>query len=190
MQKFELVLSNDKIKTYEKISWFVVAFNFCAFIYMGYILAGSEKARWPITGASLILIFIIFYLIRKRLKKARQFRFSFPLFFALFTWLQLKNYWFAAAILLLIIFEELAKKELIVKFSLEKILYPSFPKRTIKWQELNNVILKDGILTIDFKNNKLIQIHIIHNDIDHDLEEEMFNNFFKEQLNIKIHASS
>jgi hypothetical protein len=39
----------------------------------------------------------------------------------------------------------------------EHILYPSFPKRKIKWNEVNNIILKDGLLTIDLNNNKIIQ---------------------------------
>ena len=34
-------------------------------------------------------------------------------------------------------------------------------KRTIEWKELNNVILKDGILTIDLKNNKVFQNEIM-----------------------------
>lgn len=36
-----------------------------------------------------------------------------------------------------------------------------FSKKVIYWQEINNVVLKDGILTIDFKNDKLIQEEVI-----------------------------
>jgi len=61
----------------------------------------------------------------------------------------------------------------------ESIVYPSFPKRIILWNELQNIVLKDGILTIDFRNNKLIQ-----QDLDEEVtvNEKEFNEFCKQQL--------
>ncbi len=38
----------------------------------------------------------------------------------------------------------------------KKTLY----SKVYKWQELNNVILKDDLLTLDFKNNKLLQLGV------------------------------
>lgn len=54
-------------------------------------------------------------------------------------------------------------------------------QKEVNWDEVNNVILKDGLLTIDFKNNKLFQ-HIILNS-DEDISEKEFNDFCEEQLN-------
>ena len=65
-----------------------------------------------------------------------------------------------------------------VNFS-DQIIYPSFPKRIIHWKELSNVILKDGLLTIDFKNNKIIQQSIMYADR---VNEKEFNEFCKKQL--------
>ncbi len=45
------------------------------------------------------------------------------------------------------------------------------------WKAIDNVILKDGLLTVDFKNNKLFQ-----RDIDNELHEEKFNNWCKLHL--------
>ena len=36
----------------------------------------------------------------------------------------------------------------------------SLPKKRFQWSELQNVVLKDEILTLDFHNNKLIQKEI------------------------------
>ena len=33
----------------------------------------------------------------------------------------------------------------------------TFPKKILYWKEMNQVILKDAILTLDFKNNHFIQ---------------------------------
>lgn len=43
------------------------------------------------------------------------------------------------------------------------------------WSEFNNVILKDNLLTLDFKNNKLLQLTIAENDTS--VDENMFNTF-------------
>lgn len=44
-----------------------------------------------------------------------------------------------------------------VAFDKDEIVFNSFPKKVYLWSDVNNVVLKDGLLTIDFKNNKLIQ---------------------------------
>jgi hypothetical protein len=62
------------------------------------------------------------------------------------------------------------------------ISYPSFPQKKIEWNEVSNLILKDNILTIDLKNNKLIQ-HTIKENENKDLDETAFNIFIQQQLN-------
>lgn len=47
----------------------------------------------------------------------------------------------------------------------------SFPKKRYTWNELNNVVLKDGLLTIDFKNNKMLQ-RLVDSEVDVKVEEE------------------
>ena len=78
-----------------------------------------------------------------------------------------------------LILDTIARRQLIVHVNAEKISYPSWPKKEIEWIELSNVVLKDRLLTIDLKSNKLFQHEIINNDTD----ETEFNNFCKEQLN-------
>jgi hypothetical protein len=48
---------------------------------------------------------------------------------------------------------------------------------------LNNAILKDGILTIDFKNNRVLQAEI--EDRMNDVNEVEFNDFCRQQLKEK-----
>ena len=43
------------------------------------------------------------------------------------------------------------------------------------WNEFNNIILKDDMLTLDFKNNKLLQLDVVQSD--KEVDEESFNNF-------------
>jgi phosphoglycerol transferase MdoB-like AlkP superfamily enzyme len=51
--------------------------------------------------------------------------------------------------------------------------------RIVVWNELSNVIKKHDLLTLDFKNNKLLQVQIIN--ADH-IDEEEFNEFCQQQL--------
>jgi hypothetical protein len=68
-----------------------------------------------------------------------------------------------------------------VVFTREHILYPSFPQRTYTWNEVANVILKDNVLTIDLRNNKLKQT-IIDKKSAGTLDEGQFNAFCQAQL--------
>ena len=56
-----------------------------------------------------------------------------------------------------------------------------FPKRIIIWEELQNVILKDGLLTIDFKNNMIIQSEILPAESNF-INEAEFNEFCRSRL--------
>ena len=49
-----------------------------------------------------------------------------------------------------------------------------------QWNEFNNVILKDNLLTVDFKNNKLLQLEI--DETNGEINEKIFNNFCNGQL--------
>jgi hypothetical protein len=54
--------------------------------------------------------------------------------------------------------------------------------RIVEWHQVSNVIKKDDLLTIDFKNNKLLQVHIVN--ADHIAEDE-FNRFCRDQLAVR-----
>jgi hypothetical protein len=61
-----------------------------------------------------------------------------------------------------------------------KIIVPSLLKdRIIHWSELTNLVKKDDLLTLDFKNNKLMQTEVFNNE---DVNEEEFNRFCQQQL--------
>jgi len=50
-----------------------------------------------------------------------------------------------------------------------------FGSRLHTWSQFNNIILKDAVLTLDFKNNKILQLTISENDIL--IDENSFNTF-------------
>jgi hypothetical protein len=64
-------------------------------------------------------------------------------------------------------------------FTKEKIVKLNFPVKEFEWNSLNNVILKDRILTLDFKDNKIIQAEIERSQ---SINEQQFNLFAQSQL--------
>ena len=75
---------------------------------------------------------------------------------------------------------KLSQREFTVLISSTSVVYPSFPQMKISWDQLNNVVLKDDLLTIDFKNNKIIQQLIQKKEPA--VDEQEFNDFCKAQL--------
>jgi hypothetical protein len=92
----------------------------------------------------------------------------------------LHNYWIGALYVIVSILERQIKFPKEVGFNGEGVTFNSFPKKAFPWQAISNVVLKDGILTIDFASNKLMQ-QPIEEAIAIQLERE-FNDFCKQQL--------
>jgi hypothetical protein len=60
------------------------------------------------------------------------------------------------------------------------------PKK-ISWPELNNVIIKDDLLTMDFKNNKVFQLYTDdEEDDEYEVESDEFNEYCLGRLNGEI----
>lgn len=88
--------------------------------------------------------------------------------------------WITVIYLIAALMEKQAKFPQEIAFDKDGIVFNSFPKKSFQWEELNNVIIKDGIITVDFKNNKLIQKEIQFGAAERD--ELEFNEFCRIQL--------
>ena len=71
-----------------------------------------------------------------------------------------------------------------IGFSEDRIVFKSFYSKNITWTELNNALIKDGILTLDYKNNKLFQAETDDDEDneEYDVSEEEFNEFCRVQI--------
>jgi hypothetical protein len=65
----------------------------------------------------------------------------------------------------------------------KRIILPGLSgDRIVEWTQLTNVIKKHDMLTLDFKNNKLLQVQVIN--ADH-VDEDEFNQFCQQQLSLQ-----
>lgn len=88
---------------------------------------------------------------------------------------------------ILYIIAGIMEKYLIVKkefgFSSDGIVENGLLGRKISWNELSNVIIKDQLLTIDYKSNKLVQLETDNDEDDeYDVDDDEFNAYCRNRL--------
>ena len=176
MQQFEIFLENDKKKFYSNIAWIFLFLNFGIFIFLVFYYAYHYPALAFIV-ALLLYLLLRWYLFNK--KRINYLIDEFVFFIPAAGWLGLHSYGIAIACIVMGILYKLSLQRLQFIFTGEKVVKINFPKKEFAWNELNNVILKDRILTLDFKNNKLLQAEI---EKSQDVNEVEFNAFAQSHL--------
>lgn len=117
-------------------------------------------------------------------KKRKEFSLRIWLWLAGIFWLGMPGWKFLSIPFFLLGFlEAQAKHPLEIGFTSEHIVINSLFRKIYPWSAFNNVILKDGLLTLDFKDNKLIQKEAEEED-DPDAEEDEFNEFCRRHLEV------
>jgi len=176
MQQFDIFIKNDKEKFYNNIAWIFLVLNFAVFIFLVFYDV-YHYAALAFVVALVLYLLMRWYLFRKN--KIISLIDEFVFFIPAAGWLGLHNYVIAIGCILMGILYKLSLQKLQLVFTKEKVMKLNFPKKEFAWNDLNNVILKDGILTLDFKNNKLLQAEI---EKMQDINEAVFNSFAQSQL--------
>ncbi len=183
MPSFIITLPNEKEKSYRRIANFIFILNGTLLAYT-LVTPGLSKIQQAVAGITVLLIVTTLFTTVLKHKRRNSELFSLLSYLtSIIYWALLGFWWVAITIALLILLYTISIRKLIVTINANQIIYPSWPKRKIDWQNLNNIILKDGLLTIDFKTDKIIQ-HLI-NEKETAVDEKEFNDFCREKLNRK-----
>lgn len=173
MEQFDITIKNEKEKTYHLIILFFVALHALFFVFLLF-----DKKLWNkgIIGLVIIAFYSVYLLIVNKTSD-RGFYYGSG-FFLLFGLGYLGFTWLCTLDLVLAVLSQIALQKIIFHFKKESIQQKNFPYKKFNWDQFTNVILKDNILTLDFKNNKLFQKEIerAHSN------EEKFNFFASQQL--------
>lgn len=174
MQQFEITIKNEKIKYYKVIALLLVLLNVAVFIFLLFADVHFYEAAAALLLSGLYLVYLL-YMAKKNSSKffIREITF----FILAGCWVALQNYLVAFGCLFMGILYHLSLQKLQFVFNSDFIRKMNFPQKTYAWDTLANVMLKDNILTIDFKNNTLIQL-----EIDCNINETQFNEFASQQL--------
>lgn len=146
-----------------------------------FIVTSANKNSAAQTGVLLLVIALMALWDVRNFKKDRR---LLPVGLLLigfsFFWIRYGANWAFVANILLWFLYSISRRRLIITVSGEEVVYPTFPKKHFQWSELNNVVLKDDVLTIDCKNNKVYQHYIQHSE--EYANETEFNDFCRKQL--------
>lgn len=175
MQKFELVLKNEKIKQYHLFALLIILLNV---LFLVTLAVTNNEIRFR--SIAIILLIAVFFIVEKYSKKKKYNAKAAAILLIILAYLAFQLWWAALIAASLYILYIISMRKLMVNVNTSGINYPSAIRKVIEWKELNNMLLKDGLLTIDFKNNKIIQQLI--ESTNEPVDEKEFNDFCREQL--------
>jgi hypothetical protein len=178
--RYEYVVSLKRTgsRQTDAVGFLLCLFSFFSFLY---VQLRSGNYRYFLGLAALIQFAgIILQMIRFR--KGRELRFKNWLLAAGVCWIGMPYLqWLLFPFFVFGFLESQAKHPLEIGFSEEGIvLNRLFPKK-IKWSSLESVILKDGMLTMDYKDNHLSQQEVLDDD-DPDADEDEFNEYCRRKI--------
>jgi hypothetical protein len=115
-------------------------------------------------------------------RKKKEMRFRYWLFATGICWIGMPYLqWLIIPFFVMAMMEAQAKYPLEIGFYSEGVVLNSLFNKKFPWSSLQSVILKDGLLTLDFINNKLIQKEVLDDD-DPDAPEDEFNDYCRSKL--------
>ncbi len=115
-------------------------------------------------------------------RKKKEMRFRYWLFVTGICWIGMPYLqWLIIPFFVMAMMEAQAKYPLEIGFYSEGVVLNSLFNKKFSWSSLQSVILKDGLLTLDFNNNKLIQKEVLDDD-DPDAPEDEFNDYCRSKI--------
>ncbi len=183
--EFIVVLKKSSRKTIDIISLLMLVIAILVFLFqfsVQFVAAGNVIDSK--NGLMLIWIFGILgwiLMCRSQLKKGITPYYRFALMIAGWGWfMNQQTIWLAVIYLIAAILEKPIKVQPEYAFDDEGIVFNSFPEKKYPWNEVQNVVLKFGMLTIDLSNNKIMQGEV-NDEVSKQVETE-FNDYCKARL--------
>jgi hypothetical protein len=175
----------------------LVSILLCSFSALNFLYAQARAARinyFLVLAALLILGGIIHNILdsRKNKREARTqvVRYKYWLLIAAVGWIGMPYLsWLSVLFILLTFLEYQAKYPFEIGVSGDLVVINTLIRQKYDWSVFNNIVLKDGLLTLDFKNNRLIQKEVLDDD-DWDADEDEFNDYCLGRLRAVRNASA
>lgn len=153
-----IVCKSPDFKNLDRISMFMLLMSILSFSYSIY-LGLYPKPALIIAIMTSFSSWWIFCFFQRRRGSIPYYRLG--LLLASWGWyLQPNGLIIAGIFLIAALFERQAKFPYEIAIDPAGVVINTFPKKHYQWNELQNVVIKDDFITLDFKNNKLIQKQI------------------------------
>lgn len=180
-QEYRIVIQNER---YDQIRIFQLVF--LAIMSVFFIIAAYYKNdmfafAWP------VLICFSIFIAQNQADFSRYKFFRITNFMESgFLWaiagsMLLLTWWIALLVIVIAILQLFIKKQYEIIITRQSVVIKVPPEKNIPWHSLQNLVIKDELLTIDYKNNKIFQAGIIPASSNIGSEAE-FNDFCRSQL--------
>ncbi|MDQ6755472.1 MAG: hypothetical protein M3004_00900 [Bacteroidota bacterium] len=173
--QYEITFKNEKEHAYRLIILILVVLHALFFFYL---LFDNNLWREGVAGLAIIALYTVYrIIIYKTTDQGFYYGAGFFLAFIVIygiLWLAILD-----GILGGLCYAALQKRSARLNPCLIEI--KTYPYKRYKWADFTNVVLKDNILTLDLKTNKLFQ-----REIETSVNENVFNAFVNEQLKKNI----
>jgi len=182
--QYVVILKRDSEKTTDVLSFLLCLLSAIFFLYSAISAAADAGGMVYLHGiiAMILLIGLIINLISKRAGRTRI-RYRYLLLTAALGWFAGVLPWVAALFIALAFLEYQTKRPLEIGFDSDRVVINTLIRRRYDWSAFSNIVLRDGLLTIDFKNNRLLQKEILDDDDDEDdADEKEFNDYCQARL--------
>jgi hypothetical protein len=137
-----------------------------------------------LAGSIAVLGIVVWNLAQQA--KNRKVYYSRALLIAALVWMKMPYFqWLVFVFIILALLEYQAKYAIEIGFSDNIIVINSLFKKRYTWSAFSNIVLKDGLLTLDFTNNRILQREV-EDDEEDDADEDEFNEYCKRQLDNSI----
>ena len=164
MSKYNYVIAvrQPDYKNANAVSLLMLVLTLMVFTYTAWTHWPSREyhnaAIFYVVLSSFIAVWCIYCLaFARRLKRVPYFRIA--LAAAAIGWFvePLSNYWMGALYAIAALIERQVKFPAEIGVDDTGITFNSLPAKSYTWHEIDNMVLKDDIITIEFKNNKIYQ---------------------------------
>lgn len=176
---YVVVLKNGHKKTITKTGWMLVALSVLPYAV---ILARNPKNQ--AIYFLLILLVSLLTAIVIDLKKKKQPQFMLFLLVAGMGIFYFSSMFFVGLMYVVAgLSEKIISQKKEIGFSATEIVFSGLLSKRLNWSALNNVLIKDGLLTMDYKNNTLFQAYTDdEDDASYEAGEDEFNEFCRKNL--------
>ena len=175
---YVLVLANNGRKPAHYASLFLIGILFL--IAIAFIITHLSIAQIPLIILLICIIISIYYQLAR--KKADEFpKLMWPIAIAGVSWFLIPHcFYLAFFYIICAIFENQTHIPVEIGLDDDGITFNHFPQKFYSWNNIRNIIIKDGLLTIDYTNNRIFQKEL-SNGVSSDEEAEV-NAFCKQRL--------
>jgi hypothetical protein len=156
----------------------------CSAVIFGYTQLKSDHPNFYLYAFTALILAGMAYNAVIRRRRNKPVRYKYLILLTALGWFGMPVLpWIGILFLALAFLEHQAKRPLEIGFDRDRVVINSLFRQRHDWSVFNNILLRDGLLTLDFKNNRLLQKEVADDDEDDDdVDEEEFNAYCRDRL--------